>query len=263
MLLLAVESATDAAAVALADDDGALGSLVVARGRRHTETIAPAIAALCRRVGVTVADLDLLAVDVGPGLFTGLRVGVGTVQALSFALDIPVVTATSLEVLAHAVMGAGAGPGRLVVPVVDARRGEVFSGRFRSTTGDPGPPPEGSGSPADTGLRAETADGAARAVWAPEDLAADLAVLSEPVVLAGDGALRYRPLFASLPGATLLGPAFAAPPVTALAALALARGRAGLVHEGASVVPRYLRQADARINWEQRIGPRAPAAAGG
>ncbi len=131
MLVLAVESATDTAAVALADEDGALGSFVVARGRRHTETIAPAIDALCRRVGVALADLDVLGVDVGPGLFTGLRVGVGTVKALAFALELPVVTATSLEVLAHAVVGSGAADGRLLVPVVDARRGEVFSARFR------------------------------------------------------------------------------------------------------------------------------------
>jgi len=260
---LAVESATDAAAVALADEDGALGSVVVARGRRHTETIAPAIDALCRRVGVTLADLDMLAVDVGPGLFTGLRVGVGTVQALSFALDIPVVTATSLEVLAHAVIGSGAAHHRLVVPVVDARRAEVFSARFRSIPGGSGPLPEGTDLGADAELLTDTGDDAAGSVGSPEALAADLGALSEPVVLAGDGALRYRALFASLAGATVLGPAYAAPPVTALAELGLARGRAGHIHSGASVMPRYLRQADARINWEQRLAPRSPAAAGG
>jgi tRNA threonylcarbamoyladenosine biosynthesis protein TsaB len=262
MLLLAVESATDAAAVALADENGALGSVVVARGRRHTETIAPAIDALCRRVGVTLADLDMLAVDIGPGLFTGLRVGVGTVQALSFALDLPVVTATSLEVLAHAVIGSGTAHHRLVVPVVDARRAEVFSARFRSGPGGSGPRPEGTDPGADTDHLADT-DDAAGAVGSPEALAAELGALSEPVVLAGDGALRYRALFAALAGATVLGPAYAAPPVTALAELALARGRAGHLHSGASVRPRYLRQADARINWEQRLAPRSPAAAGG
>src|ERR1700691_2196166 len=56
--VLVVESATDTAAVALADESGPLGSLVVARGRRHTETIAPAIEALCRRTGVALPDLD-------------------------------------------------------------------------------------------------------------------------------------------------------------------------------------------------------------
>ena len=91
-------------------------------------------------MGVALADLDLLGVDVGPGLFTGLRVGVGTVKALAFALGLPVATATSLEVLAHALAGSGAADGRLLVPVVDARRGEVFSARFRARTGEGGDP---------------------------------------------------------------------------------------------------------------------------
>jgi tRNA threonylcarbamoyladenosine biosynthesis protein TsaB len=250
MLLLAVESATETAAVALIDEEGALGSAVLARGRRHTETIVPAIETLCRRVGVAPVDLHALAVDVGPGLFTGLRVGVGTVKALSFALDIPVATASSLEVLAHAVAGAGASEGRLLVPVVDARRGEVFSARFRSTEGTVAPwPGTDRGSP-------EKGRSESERLWAPEDLAADLARLSEPLVLMGNGARRYAALLAAVPGVSLAGPAYASPPVTALAELGLARARAGEVHDGDDVLPRYLRQADARINWEKRIAPR-------
>jgi tRNA threonylcarbamoyladenosine biosynthesis protein TsaB len=244
VLVLAVESATDAAAVALADDSGPLGSIVVARGRRHTETMAPAIESLTRRLGVALSDLDLVGVDAGPGLFTGLRVGLGTVQALAFALDLPVVTATSLEILAHALARSGLADGRLLVPVVDARRSEVFSGRFTVVDG-------------------ELAEAAPDRVWSPEDLAADLGTLAGPLVLAGDGALRYAGLFRSLPGVTLAGAAFASPPVTALAELCLARGLAGQVHQGAGVLPRYLRQADARINWAKRIPPRAPEPSGG
>jgi tRNA threonylcarbamoyladenosine biosynthesis protein TsaB len=244
VLVLAVESATDTAAVALADEDGPLGSLLVARGRRHTETLAPAIEALCRRVGVALADLDLVGVDVGPGLFTGLRVGLGTVKALAFALGLPVATATSLEVLAHALVGSGAAEGRLLVPVVDARRSEVFSARFRT-----GPP-----------ALVETAP---PALWSPAALAADLAAGAEPPVLAGDGARRYASVLGALPGATLAGPAYGAPPVAALAELCLARGLSGLVHRADRVLPLYLRPADARINWGQRLPPRAAAAAGG
>jgi tRNA threonylcarbamoyladenosine biosynthesis protein TsaB len=262
MLVLVVESSTDTAAVALADEDGPLGSTVTARGRRHTETIAPAIDALCSRVGVALGDLDLLGVDVGPGLFTGLRVGVGTVQALSFALDLPVVPATSLEVLAHALARSGRSEGSLLVPVVDARRGEVFSGRFRVGSGSAAEarlavpePLSGAGTPG--------AGGSDRTLWSPDALASELARLSEPFLLAGDGALRYRSLFDPLPGVTLAGPDLAAPPVTALADLCLIRGLAGGGLPGAGILPRYLRQADATINWDQRIAPRAAAGAGG
>jgi tRNA threonylcarbamoyladenosine biosynthesis protein TsaB len=260
VLLLVVESATDAAAVALADESGALGSLVVARGRRHTETIAPAIEALCHRTGVALSDLDILGVDVGPGLFTGLRVGVGTVKALAFALDIPVVTATSLEVLAHALAGSGAVEGRLLVPVVDARRGEVFSASFRSG-------PVGATAVGATAIGADPATPEAlstlEVVSTPEALAEDLAGRGEPLLLAGDGALRYGSLLGAVPGVTLAGAAFATPPVGALAELCVARGRAGLVHDGAEVMPRYLRDADARINWRQRTAPRVAATGAG
>jgi tRNA threonylcarbamoyladenosine biosynthesis protein TsaB len=237
VLLLAVESATEAAAVAVADEEGVLGSLTVASGRRHTETIAPAVDALCRRLGVALGDVEAVGVDVGPGLFTGLRVGVGTAKALAFALGVPVVAAGSLEVLAHAVALSGLAEGRLLVPVVDARRAEVFSGRFR-----PGP-----GGPVEAGPEA---------VRAPQDLAAELEQRGEAPVLVGNGALRYRSIFAAVAGATLAGPAYRSPPVTALADLCVARALDGQAVDGAGVMPRYLRQADARINWEQRIPPR-------
>ncbi len=80
---------------------------------------------------------------------------------------------------------------------------------------------------------------------------------------AGDGALRYATLFTGLPGVILAGAAYASPPVTALAELAVARGLAGLVGDAGSVTPQYMRQADARINWEQRVAPRAPTVTGG
>jgi tRNA threonylcarbamoyladenosine biosynthesis protein TsaB len=275
VLVLAVESATDTAGVALADEKGALGSIVVARGRRHTETISPAVETLCRRVGVTLSDLDAVGVDVGPGLFTGLRVGVGTVKALAFALDVPVVTATSLEILAHAVAGSGCSDGRLIVPVVDARRGEVFSTRFRAHPGPAGRravvarPVPGTvagdsptqDSPTEEGPSQESPS--QEGLWDPGALAADLGSLDEPAVLVGDGALRYVELFGAIPGVTLAGSAYAGPPVAVLAELSVARARAGLVEDGAGVTPRYLRDADARINWEQRIAPRAAAGAGG
>jgi tRNA threonylcarbamoyladenosine biosynthesis protein TsaB len=200
---------------------------------------------------------------------------VGTVKALAFALDIPVVTATSLEVLAHALAGSGAVEGRLLVPVVDARRGEVFSASFRS--GPVGATAVGATAVGATAVGATavgaTAVGADPAtpealstlevVSTPEALAEDLAGRGEPLLLAGDGALRYGSLLGAVPGVTLAGAAFATPPVGALAELCVARGRAGLVHDGAEVMPRYLRDADARINWRQRTAPRVAATGAG
>jgi tRNA threonylcarbamoyladenosine biosynthesis protein TsaB len=234
MMVLAVESSTELAGVALADEAGVLATVTVARGRHHAETIAPAIEFVCRRVQVELASLDAVGVDVGPGLFTGLRVGVGTAQALAFALEKPLVGVSSLEVLAHAVATSGVAPGTLVVPVVDARRGEVFVARLRTTT-------EGASWEQPEVRRT------------PEALAAELGVLGEPLVMAGDGARRYRETLRAVPG-VVFADALDFPPPGVLAALVLARAAAGHGRDGGGVLPHYLRDADTRINWEKRAG---------
>ncbi len=132
-VVLAIESATDAAGVALADGSGVLAEIRVGRGRRHAETIAPGVETVCRLAGIALRDVDAVVVDVGPGLFTGLRVGIATAKGIAFGLGLPMVPVTSLDVLAAAVAAGrpATGSGRTVVAVVDARRGEVFWARYR------------------------------------------------------------------------------------------------------------------------------------
>ena len=232
MIVLAVESATELAGVALADESGVLASATVARGRRHAESIAPAVEFVCRRAGVPLADVGAVAVDVGPGLFTGLRVGVGTAKALSFALGIPLVGIGSLEALAHAA-AAAVPDGALVVPVVDARRAEVFTARFRASGG----------------AATRVGEDERRT---PDALAAELAGLGEPFVLAGNGARRYAATLGAVPGATVAGESLDHPGPHAVAVLGVARAAAGATSDPVEVLPRYLRDADTRINWERR-----------
>ena len=121
MRILAIETATIEVGVALGDESGPLATVTVRPGRRQAETLHPAIEDVCRIAGVSLGELGAVAVDIGPGLFTGLRVGVAAAKALAGGLGLEVVTATSLEVLAAACPGAGGS----VVPVLDMRRGEV------------------------------------------------------------------------------------------------------------------------------------------
>jgi tRNA threonylcarbamoyladenosine biosynthesis protein TsaB len=193
----------------------------------------PAIEDVCRVAGISLGELDAIAVDVGPGLFTGLRVGVAAAKALGGALGIRLVTAGSLEVL---VAACPPGPG-VVVPVIDMRRGEV-------AWLSPGNPP-----------------GTLR-VGTPAELAGELVShrrsgAPKPgasVLLVGDGALRYRKELADGldPAPFIGGTALAAPPVTSLAVLAIAAMMDGRTSDPAAVGPLYGRQADARINWSSR-----------
>jgi tRNA threonylcarbamoyladenosine biosynthesis protein TsaB len=216
-----------------------LASVTARPGRRQAETLHPAIADACRIARVTPAELDAIAVDIGPGLFTGLRVGVAAAKALAGALGLPVVTATSLEVL-RAACPRGIGT---VIPVIDMRRGEVAwlmpaSPATEVRVGSP------------TELATELAGLAGLA---------GLAVGVGPVLFVGDGALRHRELLerALVPAPVFGGTELAAPPVASLAVLALAAMKDGRCCDPAAVRPFYGREADARINWSSRQGREA------
>ena len=104
MIVLALESATDLVGAAVLGEVAPGSAVTETGGRRHAEALAPALQQVCRNAGVPLAALDVIAVDVGPGLFTGLRVGVATAKALAQGLGIGVVGIESLDILAAAAM---------------------------------------------------------------------------------------------------------------------------------------------------------------
>jgi tRNA threonylcarbamoyladenosine biosynthesis protein TsaB len=259
MRLLALETATDLVGAALWTGDGAGAPSVVERthvgGRAHAELLAPAIEEVCAASGCVLADVDALAVDIGPGLFTGLRVGVATAKALGQALGLGLLGVTSLDVLAAAAVEQ-AGPERTarVVSVVDARRGEVFAAAYELA---------GSGAdPADVRTdRPEPLTPEALAAWLDE-----LAASGGPLLVVGDGAVRHRDVLAGRAGIDLgLAQDLAAPSPAALARLAARRLAAGVPPVAAAdLAPEYRRAPDAKINWEERAPLRTarPAADG-
>ena len=100
--------------------DGSVAERSHLGGRAHAELLAPAIEEVCALSGCALGDLDALAVDVGPGLFTGLRVGVATAKALGQALGLGVLGVSSLDVLAAGAVRGG--PGRPLGPGGGRRR---------------------------------------------------------------------------------------------------------------------------------------------
>jgi tRNA threonylcarbamoyladenosine biosynthesis protein TsaB len=125
-LLLAIESATAAAGVALLRGETAIASRALATDRPASELLLPAILALLEDARVAIADVEAYAVSVGPGSFTGLRVGVSTAKGLAFGSDRLVVPVPTLAALA---LCAEPAPGP-VVALLDARRGEVYAAAY-------------------------------------------------------------------------------------------------------------------------------------
>lgn len=229
MIVAALETATVVTAVALGDDAGTVEVLADDR-RRHTEALAPCLASLLASRGLAPRDLDVVVVDVGPGLFTGLRVGVATAKGLAVATGVGLVAVTSTDVLAEAACARGhVGE---VLCVVDARRAEVFCARYRCAPEGPTP---------------------LAPLWlsTPGALGEQLAAAGQPFALVGDGAARYRDVLEGR--GHVVDEDLVVPSPAAAIRLVRRRLAAGDVVRGhADVHPLYVREADAVANFAVR-----------
>ena len=169
MLILGVETATERVSVAIGGHEGVLALFEVTRGRRHAETVVPAVEFVCRQADVGLDEVGLVAVDVGPGLFTGLRVGLASAKGFAHALRVPMIAISSLDLLAFPSRHTD----RLIVPVIDARRDEVFYAMYRNVPG---------------GVQRVVEP----RVGAVDELIADLLARSEETLCVGDGARGAR-----------------------------------------------------------------------
>jgi tRNA threonylcarbamoyladenosine biosynthesis protein TsaB len=131
MALLAIETSGDLCSVALGIGDAVLERRIT-EPRGHNRWLLPAIDELLAEGGCGLGELDALAVGVGPGSFTGLRIGIGVAQGLAFGADLGVIPVSSLAALAQAGVRAGVvAEAELALPVVDARMGQVYWGLYR------------------------------------------------------------------------------------------------------------------------------------
>ncbi len=181
--LLALETSTLTLSLAVirVHDAGpatALARRDVPPGPNHSKLLPPLIDEALREAGVELRALDGLAVGLGPGAFTGLRIALATGKGLAWAARVPLCGGSSLEAMALAAARL-APDAAAVVPLLDARKQEVYAGFYKPAGG--GVEPLG--------------DGPAEVVAPPETVAARLRALSGPIVLLGEGYFAYRALF--------------------------------------------------------------------
>jgi tRNA threonylcarbamoyladenosine biosynthesis protein TsaB len=229
VFLLALDTATPRVSVAIGSGGALLGEVNLVGGRRHAEQLAPAIRYLCDELNLDLEHVAGVAVGLGPGLFTGLRVGVTTAKVMAQALRVPVVGISSLDLVAYPARHTT----RLIAAVLDARRKEVFHARYR-------PVPGGVQRVSDY------------AVDRPEEVVADLAAGGDEVLLVGDGAHAYPKAFDDLDRVEHAGPGFIGPSAAALVDLATARIEREEFGAPWDIRPIYLRGSDAEIEWDRR-----------
>jgi len=181
-LILMMETATNVGSVALYEGSDLLGHVDIHKARLHARLLLPLVKNLLSKLDVSPQSLSAIAVSQGPGSYTGLRVGVSAAKGLCMALDKPLMSITSLEVLAWQVQELAQKIDALICPMIDARRMEVYTAVFDhdiNTQQD---------------IHAHILD---------ENSLADT-LHSHKVVIVGDGAAKAESLFSSTPQALVL-----------------------------------------------------------
>lgn len=177
MIIAGFDTVTDMLTVAVADEEQTIAEESRLAPRAHMSLLLPILRDVLGRAGLTFADVDYLAVGVGPGSFTGTRIGVATAQGLALASHSRLVGISTLDVLAAQVVAPA---GVLVCPVIDAKRKEVYTGLF--------PTEEAS------------EELAAPLVTTASAWAAELSKLGRRILFVGDGLCHYKEVFASVLG---------------------------------------------------------------
>lgn len=222
-MILAFDTTMQACSAALWRDGTVLAHRFEARRRGHAEALLPMIEDVRGEAGVGWHDIDVIAVTVGPGTFTGVRIGLASARGLALVTGAAVVGVTSLEALAAEAVAAGTKEGRLTV-CVDARRGQVYVQTF-----------------------AVSAAGDVRAVDHPA--ACDPADAGHRVGpggrVVGSGAGLVEAALAAIPENVVFDPAPLQPDGRTIAGLVARRD--GLADAGSHPVPLYLRPPDAKL----------------
>ncbi len=227
MKVLALETATLAGSIAVLDDiDGLIGEVRVNVKIAYAERLMPAVDWLLNASGISIGEIDVFALSIGPGSFTGLRIGLSTVKGFAFSENKPIVPVPTLDAFARTLPFSQ----HLICPMLDARKNQVYAGLYRWENNDC------------TKIMPETA-------LKPDDL---LGKINEPVVFLGEGAKIYRDRILELFGqqAVFAPPAKMTPSATTVAELAVQKIKEGITADPVSLAPLYIRKSEAEINWK-------------
>lgn len=229
-VILAIDTSAKSVSCALVRDGSVLASYFANNGLTHSQTLLPMVEHLLQTAGISLQQIDALAVNTGPGSFTGVRIGVSAVKGLAFTHNLPCISVSTLESMAEMVSPV---PNVVVCGVMDARCQQVYTAIF--TGREDGAP------------RRLTEDEAISI----EELGAKLKAITAPVMLVGDGSLLcYRALCATVPDLLLAPPSVRFQNAVGTAMVAERLYQQGKTVTAEELLPTYLRlpQAERELN---------------
>lgn len=232
MPVLALDTATLVSSVALAAEDTLLAEITLQTKKTHSELLMPHIHQLLAMANVAKQDIEAVAVSIGPGSFTGLRIGLATAKALAYALRIPIVGVPTLAALAY---GCPL-PGALLSPLLDAQKKNVYQAVFSWEQGN-------------------LQEVRPARVIPFADVLREMSNMDQPVMLLGEGAVMNRQIILQTGGNLLLAPPHIIMPRAAnVAMLGQKMLAAGEQQDVMALDPLYIRRSEAEVLWEKRHG---------
>lgn len=228
MLLLAIDTSTSTGGVALREDDRLVGSLSVSVDLTHSEGLMPALDALLHRCAKTPQDIEAVACSVGPGSFTGLRVGVAAAQGLASARRLPCVAVPTLDLMSWQAANAGV----QICPLIAARKGWVYARLFNWNNAEPQPQSDE--------LYTEI-----------DEL---ISLIQEKTLIYGPAAPSYREMLRDVLGEDFVEApdAFNTPNPALLAELGMKTIQNGGAVSAEALLPHYIAVSQAEVNWRKR-----------
>jgi len=235
MMVLGIETATRAASVALVSEEEILAEYILSGVKSHAEQLLRGIDQILSDTGKSLTECAGIAVSVGPGSFTGLRIGVSTAKALAWAANLPIVGISTLRAMAANIPHA-AYP---ICPVLDARKREVYTALYKWVEGE---------------LQAVIPEQVVSAADMIHQLDRSL-----KIIFIGNGSRLYQGMIQEQFGkqAEFSPQSHDCPRASTVASLGLKRLLAQQFDLVQTLVPTYLRPSDAEINWSQKHGSRS------
>ena len=232
MPILAIETATLVSSVALATADTLLAEITLQTKKTHSELLMPHIDKILAMAEVSKADLKAVAVSVGPGSFTGLRIGLATAKSLAYALKVPLIGVPTLAVLAYGCFV----PGAILAPMLDAQKGNVYQAIYEWSSG-------------------ELKELMPPTVVYIDEALNNLAEYNTPVILMGEAAVLQREKIQQVGNNLVLAaPHLIIQRAGSVATLGYQLLKQGIQHDVMTLEPLYIRRSEAEVLWERRHG---------
>lgn len=232
MKILGIDTSATAASVAIVDENKIIGEFSINTALTHSQTLMPMVESLLKNTGVTLTDIDAIAVNAGPGSFTGVRIGVAAVKGMAFSSDIPCLSVSTLHSMAYNLLETDC----IVCAVMDARCSQVYNALFKVSNGKV------------TRLIEDRA-------LALQDLKLDLQKYDEKIILVGDGAvITYEYLKDEYENIVLASKNNRIQTASSVAVVGYELFEKGETMTAAQLMPVYLRLPQAQRELNKKLG---------